>query len=871
MESGYSQHDVLGGRKLSITLDDVDQLILSKSAENSNIKKNNPEAVNLGIAELALKEKALRDVYDDDVAEAHRMGMVHIHDLGYVTRVYCSAHSVEYIKKYGLDIIVGNLDSKSTPAKSPQVLNNHIHTFLAAIQSCYAGALGFPMLNTLFGPALLKETEMVEGIETLRNSKGEIIDKVQRRLKRATLESRLADGDIRKEDFEETGSVKVLNGYSRKELKQIAQNLVFGSSQSAFSRGGQTLFIDFNIDLDTPAHVVGVPALFLGAEYKRIQKNEKGEWQVIETAKDEPERYSGMMENKGHKDEKGKPILESSNINGDVIQPEDGSLWATYGHDLVRKAARNFAEALFEVSMEGDKYGNMFNFPKIDVHVGKDTFENEDNDKLLKKACDAVEKNDSVYFMYDRGDGMNVSQCCRLRERITDMNILKHPEKMRFCGFQNVSINLPQAAFRAEGVTVEDKLSNTLREIEKSMLIALKAHTNKRRYMQSLFTTEGSPMYIMGGLPSDDGEPYIDLAKSTYIIGIVGLNEAVQHICGKQMDENPEAYKVGLKIVSHMYDVKLEFAKRYGMKFVIEETPGESANRRLAKIDQIRFADDAEKVLKGSREADEVFYTNSSHIRADAEISGLDRTILQSKMNPMIEAGAITHIFSGEKSNRSAAAYDFVKSVFFNTQCSQVVFSGEHTVCLCCGNHIRGLKEHCPKCGNSDPIRISQKTRVVGYFSDPRSWNKSKRGELLARQSTHEFYSGEKSSTRDLEAELLESTIEPGKIRISVIGTKECPICEEAMRRINTAIKNEKYLTKEQLEKVEVIKYDVTTQDGRIMAAIYNAPLDTYPTVVVHSGDHFVSKGWEFPYNKPAIGLSSKDIGEMAASFVSTL
>jgi hypothetical protein len=372
----------------------------------------------------------------------------------------------------------------------------------------------------------------------------------------------------------------------------------------------------------------------------------------------------------------------------------------------------------------------------------------------------------------------------------------------------------------------------------------------------------------MGGVPSDDGSPYIDLAKSTYIFGIVGLNEAVEHITGKQIDEDPLAYKVGLKIISHMYSVKSEFNKRYGMKFVIEETPGESTNRRLAKIDQVKFPSETNAILKGDIKKDQVYYSNSSHIRADAPISGLDRTILQSKMNPMIEAGAITHIFSGEKQNRAKAVYDFVKAGYFNTQSSQVVFSGEHTVCLVCGTHHRGLKGTCSKCGNDDQNRISQKTRVVGYFSDPRSWNKSKQGELVARQNTQEYYAGEKTSLQDLEAELLASSIEPEKIRIAVVGSKGCTICDEAMNRVKRALGNEKYASNEIKKNIEIVKYDVGTEEGRVMAAIYDAPIDSFPTIVVHKGDRMVKKGWEYPYNKPAKGLNTNEIGSMISEFL---
>lgn len=879
MERGYSQQEVLGGRRLEMTTDDVNQLIMSKSIENSNIKKNNPEAVNLGIAEFILKQVALREVFDADVAEAHRSGAIHLHDLGYINRVYCSAHSIEYIKKHGLDVIVANLDAKSTPAKAPQVLNNHLHTFLAAIQSSYAGALGFPMLNTLYGPALLKEIEIVEGYETIRNEKGEIVEKRKKRLRRQTLEHRIDDRDLDEKDFEETKSIKIISDYSKKEmknfirdilesLKQTSQNLMFGASQSAFSRGGQTLFIDFNIDLDTPAHVQEVPALFLGAHYKRIKKNELGEWEVVERTKQEPRRYGGLVVDRGHKSANKKPILEPDNKNGDVIQPEDGTQWVTYGHELVRAASRKFAEAIFEVSAEGDKYGNMFNFPKIDVHVSEATFDGGENERLFRKACETVEKNDSIYFMYDRGDGMNVSQCCRLRERITDPAILKHPERMRFCGFQNVSINLAQAAFRAEGNNLEERFDSFFTELDKTMLIALKAHTNKRRYMRELFDTPGSPMRTMGGEPSDDGEPYIDLAKSTYIIGIVGLNEAVQDLTGRQMHESAEAYKLGLRILSHMYSRKSQFTKDYGMKFVIEETPGESTNRRLAKIDMIKFLEKANAVVKGDKEKDQIYYTNSSHLTADAPVSGLDRTILQSKMNPMIEAGAITHIFSGERQNKANAVYDFVKSVFYNTQSSQVVFSGEHTICLSCGTHMRGLKDCCTRCGNKDGNKISQKTRVVGYFSDPRSWLKSKVGELAAREKAEKYYTGETDSLRDLEAELLTSTIEAGKIRVAVVGTSTCQICDEAMNRVKRVLENEKYLPRKAADKIEVVKYDVETEEGRVMAAIYNAPLDTYPTIIVHRGDKFIRKGWEYPYNKPAKGLNSAEISEMIALMI---
>lgn len=66
----------------------IESLLYDKSNENSNIVNNNPEAINLAIAELALKQWALDAVFSDEVKRAHDTGAIHLHDLGYPTRVY---------------------------------------------------------------------------------------------------------------------------------------------------------------------------------------------------------------------------------------------------------------------------------------------------------------------------------------------------------------------------------------------------------------------------------------------------------------------------------------------------------------------------------------------------------------------------------------------------------------------------------------------------------------------------------------------------------------------------------------------------------------------------------------------------------------
>ena len=182
---------------------DLEQLVFSKSKENSNITANNPEAINLSIAENTLKQYALDTVFTPEVADAHLTGMIHLHDLGYPTRVYCSSHSLEYLKKYGLTL--GNLDTCSAPAKHARTLTGHLNTFLASMQAYYAGALGVGYINIFYAP--------------------------------------------------------YLENMSFEQMKQEAQHLIFSSSQSAFSRGGQTLFLDFNVHTGVPDYMKNIPAI----------------------------------------------------------------------------------------------------------------------------------------------------------------------------------------------------------------------------------------------------------------------------------------------------------------------------------------------------------------------------------------------------------------------------------------------------------------------------------------------------------------------------------------------------------------------------------------------------------------------------------
>ena len=62
----------------------------------------------------------------------------------------------------------------------------------------------------------------------------------------------------------------------------------------------------------------------------------------------------------------------------------------------------------------------------------------------------AAEKG-NTYFVFDRGKTAKITECCRLslQAREADLGDAKTPWKMRYSALQNVTLNLPRAAYEA--------------------------------------------------------------------------------------------------------------------------------------------------------------------------------------------------------------------------------------------------------------------------------------------------------------------------------------------------------------------------------------------------------------------------------------
>ena len=147
LEEARRRHTRLGS-----PLYDVKNIIFNPNQENANVP-HGPEATNLTLAENIKKEFALLHVFSQDIADAHMRGDLHLHDLGFIDRPYCSGQSVEYVKKFGLDL--PNALSIAKPAKHAEVLLAQMVKFSAALQGVFAGAIGWDAVNIFFAPFLV--------------------------------------------------------------------------------------------------------------------------------------------------------------------------------------------------------------------------------------------------------------------------------------------------------------------------------------------------------------------------------------------------------------------------------------------------------------------------------------------------------------------------------------------------------------------------------------------------------------------------------------------------------------------------------------------------------------------------------------------
>lgn len=212
-------------RKLGMSVKEYEYLTNFGCKDNANIDYS-PEMIAKYAYDSIAKEYALLKM-PKECADAHINGFVHHHDLEYATnRPNCFNADLRFYAKNGLKIDgKGLMGSVAKPAKTLEVLLNHLLQAWMAGATVFSGGQGYVNFNTLLAP--------------------------------------------------------FARGRTYEDIKQAIQGFIFNCNMSLICRGGQVLFSSIGVDLSVPNVLANEPAIGPGGVANGVYQDYQEEADLI--------------------------------------------------------------------------------------------------------------------------------------------------------------------------------------------------------------------------------------------------------------------------------------------------------------------------------------------------------------------------------------------------------------------------------------------------------------------------------------------------------------------------------------------------------------------------------------------------------------
>lgn len=359
-----------------------------------------------------------------------------------------------------------------------------------------------------------------------------------------------------------------------------------------------------------------------------------------------------------------------------------------------------FNKAFFDILIESPDGISPFVFPMPTINITKDfKWNSEISDKIFELASKWGTPYFSNYLNTDLSEEDALSMCCRLKLNLKDVQ--KFSGGIWSFGENTGSlavftINMSRIGYMSNG---NDKkfyrILDSVLEDGRDYLI------KKKQYVQ-----EGSDR---GLFPMTDTYIGEKLYKSYFLtIGINGLNECSQNFCEQNIIENERWCEEVLKYISKRV---LEFQQETGHLFNFEASPAEGCSHSLARLDREKFPD---IFTQGTQ--DEPYYTGSSLIPYNIEMSLPDAIRNQEKLQRHYTGGTIFHIDTGEMASAKSIK-NLIRSTLTHSTLPYATWSPTITNCP-----IHG-KQGGRGCGCE---KSETWTRVVGYYRPTNRFNKGK-------------------------------------------------------------------------------------------------------------------------------------------------
>ena len=384
-----------------------------------------------------------------------------------------------------------------------------------------------------------------------------------------------------------------------------------------------------------------------------------------------------------------------------------------------------FNKAFLEVMSEGDASGRVFTFPIPTYNITKDFNWDSDANKLL---WEVTGKYGLPYFSNFINSDMKPedarSMCCRLR--INNRQLEKRGGGLFGANpltgsIGVVTINLPRI-----GHTAKNK-KDFLKKLGELMILAKNSLEIKRKVLEKFTDSNLYPYtkYYLRNIKNHYGN-YWKNHFST--IGLVGMNEAVQNLYGKDIT-SLQGQKFAKDTLDFMREILATFQVETGNNYNLEATPAEGTSFRLALSDQKKYENAIFANGKG-KEVKNPFYTNSTHLPVNFTDDIFEALELQDDLQTKYTGGTVVHFFLGERIEDGMSIKNLVKKICESYRLPYFTLTPTFSVCLNHG-YISGEVPVCDKCHSTCEIY----SRIVGYLRPVNQWNDGKRAEFEIRRT----------------------------------------------------------------------------------------------------------------------------------------
>ena len=380
-----------------------------------------------------------------------------------------------------------------------------------------------------------------------------------------------------------------------------------------------------------------------------------------------------------------------------------------------------FNKAFCEVMLEGDSKGRVFTFPVPTINITKNTdWNSETMNHIMEITCKYGIPYFANYVNSDLSPEDAVSMCCRLRLDIKELRkrgggLFGSNPLTGSIGV--VTINLPRIAYLS---STEEEFFERLKRLA---VLAKNSLEIKRKIVEQQTEADLYPYckFYLRSVKQRTGKYW---ANHFNTIGIVGMNEAIMNLFGKEDNITTQhGQEFAIKTMNYLRELMQEFQVETGNNYNLEATPAEGTTARLAKLDKKRFPD---IITAGDKE---VFYTNSTQLPVDFTSDIFETVKLQDELQSLYTGGTVLHFYLGEKIEDKEVCKNLIKKIFQNSKMPYISITPTFSVCKNHG-YIAGEHYECPHCGEKAEVW----SRVVGYLRQVQNFNDSKQDEYNIRK-----------------------------------------------------------------------------------------------------------------------------------------